>query len=658
MKKAVFLLLSLSTIYWMSCGGGGGGTPTPPAVTISISPTTSSVEITSTAQFTATVRNATNAAVTWRVNDVDGGNSTVGTISATGLYTAPGAVPSPGDVTVKAVAQADTSKSASAAVSVKLRITVTPATADVPAVGTQQFTALVEGVTNTDVTWQVNGVAGGNSTVGTISAGGLYTAPVAIPAGGTVSITAVAQADTSRSDTAGVSVFHSNAMLSGRYALSYLGWDPCFFVIAGSFNANGNGTITSGLGDLNNCTDVFPAITLTGSYSVSADGRVEILLNDSLANDYTLHAVMISPDRLRLIQFDTFATGQGQIDKQDPTAFSNAAFTGGYAFRLEGFGFTGSGWMGAAGRMSADGAGNLSAGVMDVNEDYVDTNAVAFTGTYDIAASGRGTATLDTPLGFMNFALYMVSANKANVVSLDLVPWTLGKAEKQTLGSFSNANLTGDYAYIESGTSALGLGTYFNAGRFTANGSGAVSAGVSDENDNGVPAENLAFTGTYAVAANGRGTGSFTATRGTSDFSFYLVSPTRAVFVQQGAFAVATGEIEAQSGPFSNGSLTGDYGISFDGWPSMTVGQFTATGAGAASGTVDINTYDSVADAFVLEPNQAFTATYSVTANGRGNYAVADASGPLDFHVYVISDSKVIIIGMDEVLSGAAEKQF
>jgi hypothetical protein len=42
-----------------------------------------------TQQFTAVVSNADNTNVTWYVNDVQGGNSTVGTVTTEGLYTAP-----------------------------------------------------------------------------------------------------------------------------------------------------------------------------------------------------------------------------------------------------------------------------------------------------------------------------------------------------------------------------------------------------------------------------------------------------------------------------------------------------------------------------------------------------------------------------------------
>jgi hypothetical protein len=68
--------------------------------------------------FTATVNNSNNQVVSWQVNGVPSGNNTFGTISNTGLYTAPASVPTPAQFNVTAVAQADTSKSGSALVTV------------------------------------------------------------------------------------------------------------------------------------------------------------------------------------------------------------------------------------------------------------------------------------------------------------------------------------------------------------------------------------------------------------------------------------------------------------------------------------------------------------------------------------------------------------
>lgn len=69
-------------------------------------------------------------------------------------------------------------------------ITISPTTAVLFAKASQQFTATESGTTTPTVTWGVNGVVGGDATVGTISATGLYTAPVAAPSPPTVTVTA------------------------------------------------------------------------------------------------------------------------------------------------------------------------------------------------------------------------------------------------------------------------------------------------------------------------------------------------------------------------------------------------------------------------------------------------------------------------------------
>jgi uncharacterized protein (DUF1800 family) len=66
-----------------------------------------------TTQFTAAVQHTTNDAVTWQVNGVAAGSAADGTISATGLYTAPATLPSPNTVTISAVSQAAAAASGS-----------------------------------------------------------------------------------------------------------------------------------------------------------------------------------------------------------------------------------------------------------------------------------------------------------------------------------------------------------------------------------------------------------------------------------------------------------------------------------------------------------------------------------------------------------------
>lgn len=63
------------------------------AQTVTISPGYLNVGVNQTVQYTATVTGLANTSVTWKVNGVVGGNSTIGAITQTGLYTAPAVVP-------------------------------------------------------------------------------------------------------------------------------------------------------------------------------------------------------------------------------------------------------------------------------------------------------------------------------------------------------------------------------------------------------------------------------------------------------------------------------------------------------------------------------------------------------------------------------------
>jgi hypothetical protein len=85
-----------------------------PGVTVAVSPTSATVREDRTKQFTATVKNTTNTAVTWRVV----GGSGNGTITSKGVYRAPAKIPSPATITIAATSVADPTKTATAQVTV------------------------------------------------------------------------------------------------------------------------------------------------------------------------------------------------------------------------------------------------------------------------------------------------------------------------------------------------------------------------------------------------------------------------------------------------------------------------------------------------------------------------------------------------------------
>jgi serine protease len=102
-----------------SVSGTGACSLTPPTIEVAVCPTTDSVQAAGTAQtFTATLGNTANTSVTWEVDGVVGGSSTVGTISTSGVYMPPANVPSPSTVTVSAVSVADPGQSSTAQVTI------------------------------------------------------------------------------------------------------------------------------------------------------------------------------------------------------------------------------------------------------------------------------------------------------------------------------------------------------------------------------------------------------------------------------------------------------------------------------------------------------------------------------------------------------------
>jgi hypothetical protein len=181
-------------------------------VSVSVTPASASVLVNSTQQFTASVQNSTDQSVTWGVNGAVNGNATVGTIDPSGLYHAPSTAPSPATVTVQATSNAMPSAAGTASVTITsttpppVSVIVSPATASVRIGRTQQFTATVQNSSNQSVTWKVNGVTGGNTTVGRISTSGLYTAPSSVPSPATVTVTAVSAADSTASGNSAVTI--------------------------------------------------------------------------------------------------------------------------------------------------------------------------------------------------------------------------------------------------------------------------------------------------------------------------------------------------------------------------------------------------------------------------------------------------------------------
>ncbi len=213
-RVSALLLICIAAILQASCNAGVTSTPPAQQISITLTPKSATLFLGQTQSFQATVTGTANTAVIWEVNGVAQGSPTGGEISSGGVYAAPGTMPVSPGVTVAAVSAADSSATASAAITLtdNIIVTVSPSSADVPGGGEQIFSAAVAGTGNPTpgVSWTVDGIAGGNSTLGTITPGAgnaaSYTAPSVPPQPANVTITATSLADDSKTGSASVTV--------------------------------------------------------------------------------------------------------------------------------------------------------------------------------------------------------------------------------------------------------------------------------------------------------------------------------------------------------------------------------------------------------------------------------------------------------------------
>ena len=235
-------------------------------------------------------------------------------------------------------------------------------------------------------------------------------------------------------------------------------------------------------------------------------------------------------------------------------------------------------------------------------------------------------------------------------------------------GNFSNASLSGQYAFSMSGVD-LNSGAYIaRVGSFAADGQGHITAGLEDVLDlgSGSPASQQTFSnGTYQIQANGRGLIVLNVSSGGAlQLSASLQSSSQGYLVQTDGLASTSGSVELQKPlQFSANAINGKYvfdfsGISFAGTtPSLIslVGEFGADGNGnVTGGTADVN--DS---AFAPTGATAVTAsTYQLDTNGNGtNFGRGTMT--LDgrtFAFYIVDNTRVELLEEDSLggSSGAA----
>ncbi len=408
----------------------------------------------------------------------------------------------------------------------------------------------------------------------------------------------------------------SKSSLNGTYVYSFAGTDTNGdYREAGLFTADGNGNIISGSDDFAQGASLATNAT-TGTYTIGSDGNGTLtLVFPGNAGSINLGITMQSTSSLYLIEADTFANGAGSAEKQDTTAATTLP-SGTFVFRLQGA-------SSISGSSAAVGAMTLAGSSITGNDDVIRAGTpqqLTLSGSVVApSTNGRGTLALTDSGGVTtNLVYYVVNASTLRFVQSDGAALSLGRAEKQAAATFTNASLSGGYAFGSSGDTASNQGGAQTVGAFTTDGSGNITAGAYDSQQDLVTTSNVSFTGNYTVASNGRAQVSFTPAGGTGvliPHIFWLVSPSRAMFLETTLNKVESGTADKQNvAVFANSSLGAQAALVMHGFDTALVdrvGTLTPDG----NGNLTLN-YLLNRGGAVTAPG-ALTGTYTVSANGR-----------------------------------------
>ena len=351
-------------------------------------------------------------------------------------------------------------------------------------------------------------------------------------------------------------------------------------------------------------------------------------------------------------RFDSRATGSGTIDQQTTSAFSNAALAGPFAFTLSGID-TGGVPLAVGGVFTSDASGNLTSGLDDSNDNGLVTTNDPMTGSIPMTSTGRGTATLNTSRGALSFAYYAVDANHLKIVGTNIFPALGGEAFRQT-GPFNNASVSGPFAFTVAGADLLSLNPFVAGGVITSDGAGNVTSGIEDFNDAGSITTSVPLTGTYAMAANGRGTMTLNTAAGIFSLVIYPSSGGVLVLEIDNSFLTSGVALQQQTTPFTAASFQGNYGMNFDAAASSgseldSIAEFTADGVSKLNGIIDINNSGGITF------GQSMTGTFVANANGRNAMSLQTPLGTQNMIVYLANGNRALFIEVDGDLVAAGD---
>ncbi len=544
-------------------------------------------------------------------------------------------------------------------------------------------TLTASGGSGTGYTWTVTGLP--EDGLDYTADGGTLTISGTPTTAETVSFTA--SVEDSASNTAGpytytiaVASASSGSQLKGTYVCIVQGFqDSSGYRIASlaSFQADGAGNLTNGVYDSNRQGKAPDSGTVTGTYSIGADGNgtVSETATSTVTDTQETHSFALAvtssttpASQFSLVESDDAGTAPsgrhslGNCYLATPSAFAAGTLSGNsFVFVLDGESQKGAAKssagqivFGASGMTVTGGASDVAvAGNTTLNSNTITGGSF----TAPDSTTGRTTLALTLSAGGQtetgNFVVYLIDTNRAFVMETDPIgPGDLaaGNVQRQQESSYSDANISGAFVFYTQGLefstsgSTTPTGDYSIVYQGTGNGTGDLTIAQSYMDDTGTYTAGGA-TGSVAVTFDTSVPGRATINGASGTIVLYLFDTNSAFEVSGGGSegtSVESGRLEPQTQTtFTDAALAGTYMMTerapleisaLDQNGELTVGsdgsllgQLTAGGEG------------------VFNFDQSLSATYAwdTTATGTGTFL---APSPAGWSCAVINSTRFVCV--------------
>ena len=493
-------------------------------------------------------------------------------------------------------------------------VSISPSSASVATNTTAQFSATVNN-SSSGVYWSVNGVIGGNLTVGTVSTNGLYTAPATVPSPATVTVTATSLSDTTQSASATITVTAGTAIsltISPSTASVYTGRTLPFST---TFNTTANTGVTW---EVNS--------TIGGD---STHGTI------SSSGVYTAPATVPNPATVTITA----------ISQADPTKTATAQVTIVLGTTI----------------VISPNIVNVPAGGTQAFSATANSQPIAVAWSLSCNSTQTNGCGVITSAGVYTAPAFPPPGGGAVSVTATANDQSALPASANVIVQVSNGSLVGSYAYSFAGKSS---GTpYASAGSVTLDGNGNITGGAEDLNS-GTTAALTITGGSYHIGTDGRGNATVQTSSGTETWQIVVKDNTKAFIMRADTGVTGTGTMYLQdTTKFAIASISGNYGLRLS---RAAAGQvpsspaiaaaFTASGAGVISaGKLDASAGTTASTA--LAATGLYTAPSTTT--GRGTLTLTSTYGTQNLAYYLVDATRAVMVETDagKTLRGEILKQ-